>query len=504
MPKSFYTVWISALMLTLLSGCEVTRAQYVRATLPFVAAPSPTVPGDTLKLQPNAIKPMFKEIMAIDLTAVAQVALEKNIDIQQARERVEANRGRVQSSVGAAFPTIAPGAFLESIDGASRAVGGNLITASFNTFQPTVFVQWVLNPGKIYHDILAAKKRMAASQYQEDSVRMESLRAAGVQYYELVLAQARVDNAYKTLAEFDEFVRITEARLRAGTGVQADSFRAKAELAIRRQELLLALKSFYDASVALSLTLDMDATVTLVPQADTLPPLELVRDSFEIDDLLALAVEYRPDLKGVHVLIDAARADKKSMLWGGLGPQFSVGQQESGYRGQADKIALNGVTKDREFSYIKQDRTVASAAWKFGLSTFGDVKTANATQRVAILEARKKLDSVRGEVVKALEDIKAQRQVLPLAQEQVTSAAEALRLSDIGLKNGAATTLDVLHAQGILTGGRLRYAEAVCRYNEAQINLLAAIGALGSETLFPPTAAATATVEAQPPAPNGK
>lgn len=490
------------ILLTVLTGCELTRAQYAHTTLPYVASPAPAVMGDALKLQPDSIKPMFKEILAIDLPAVAQVALEKNIDIQQARQRVENARGKLESSVGAAFPTIAPAALFENVDGTVRAVKGDLVSAGFHTFQPYVFVQWVLNPGKIYYDILASRKRLASNQYQEDAVRMEALRTAGVQYHELILAQARVDDAYRTLAEFDELVRMAESRLKAGAGIPADSFRARAELAARRQELILALKAFYDASVALSLTLDMDAKVTLVPKAESVPPLELLRSNFEIDDLLALAVEYRPDLKGVRVLIEAAHADKKSTFWGNLGPQTQLSVQEGGIMGAADKITVNGATANRKFGLDQQTRFTASAAWKFGLSTFGEIKSAKAAQQQAILEAQKKLDQVRAEVVRSLEDSKAQQQVLPLAQEQVKSAEEALRLSESGFKNGAATSLDVLHAQGLLARGRLRYAESVCRYNAAQINLLAAIGALGAETLLPH--AMSATANAPQPAPNGK
>jgi len=45
------------------------------------------------------------------------------------------------------------------------------------------------------------------------------------------------------------------------------------------------------------------------------------------------------------------------------------------------------------------------------------------------------------------------------------------------------TTLDVLQAQDALTQARLRHILAVVGYNQAQVNLLAAIGLLSKDTL---------------------
>ena len=45
------------------------------------------------------------------------------------------------------------------------------------------------------------------------------------------------------------------------------------------------------------------------------------------------------------------------------------------------------------------------------------------------------------------------------------------------------TTLDVLQAQDAATQARLRYAAAVVRYNQSQVNLLAALGLLDEGTL---------------------
>src|SRR5262249_54434998 len=125
-------------------------------------------------------------------------------------------------------------------------------------------------------------------------------------------------------------------RVSTGMGVPADELRAEAKVAERRQDSILALKTFFDASVALSLTLQLDATVTLVPKVDELPESTLVRSELPIEGLLAIAVQYRPDLASVRTLAEAAAADRGATWWGDFGPQFQIGYQYGGITGHSN------------------------------------------------------------------------------------------------------------------------------------------------------------------------
>jgi hypothetical protein len=67
--------------------------------------------------------------------------------------------------------------------------------------------------------------------------------------------------------------------------------------------------------------LHLDPTVMLVPRAGTMKQAMLIREDLPIDDMLVVAVRYRPDLEAVRTLLAAAEADKGATSWGGLGPQ---------------------------------------------------------------------------------------------------------------------------------------------------------------------------------------
>jgi hypothetical protein len=88
-------------------------------------------------------------------------------------------------------------------------------------------------------------------------------------------------------------------------------------------------------------------------------------------------------------------------------------------------------------------------------------------------------------VITAAQAGKANYDLIGLAGQQLAAADEALRLTQANLQAGTMTTLDVLQAQDALTQARLRRAETVVRYNQAQVNLLAALGLLDETLLVP-------------------
>jgi outer membrane protein TolC len=134
---------------------------------------------------------------------------------------------------------------------------------------------------------------------------------------------------------------------------------------------------------------------------------------------------------------------------------------------------------DQTYSFSDQQRATASASWRLSFSALGDMKTAKAREQETLVRYERILDEVRAEAVTATQAARTYDQLIDFARQQVTSAEEALRLSQANLQAGTMTTLDVLQAQDAATQARLRFAEAVVRYNQSQVRLLAALGLIG-------------------------
>ena len=100
----WYMELMAFLLLLSVSGC---------ADLSSLPLPPPSVapaaqPAASLKIDASQIPPMYRRLLAVDLSAVVRVAMARNLDIQAAQQRVEASRGAYESSVGAVFPSITP------------------------------------------------------------------------------------------------------------------------------------------------------------------------------------------------------------------------------------------------------------------------------------------------------------------------------------------------------------------------------------------------------------
>src|SRR5437763_1172604 len=141
--------WIAAIVL--LVGCE---APMTHRAAPDVAPA--TQPSAKLQIDSSQIQPMYHELLAIDLPTVLRVAAARNIDIEQAKQRVLVSRGRHEASVEAIFPVIGPLVAYQNVQGVNLNSNGTLSPVNFNTLAPALALQWIVNPGKVAYDIIAS------------------------------------------------------------------------------------------------------------------------------------------------------------------------------------------------------------------------------------------------------------------------------------------------------------------------------------------------------------
>jgi len=193
-----------------------------------------------------------------------------------------------------------------------------------------------------------------------------------------------------------------------------------------------------------------------------------------------VAIEHRDDLQAVRALVSAAEADTKAARWNAFGPTALLGAQFGGIAGSAEDVAGIG---DTRFALHDQWRIDAGGAARLSAASFGDVATSDAIARIAGVEAARALELVRAQLVTADRDRRVQRSLAPLARAEFTAAEEALRLAHRRFEVGMLTTFDVLQRESALTRARTSFAEAVLRYNQAQLDLVAALGVLDTTSL---------------------
>ncbi len=477
--KRFICIGASASIAALLIGCAVEKPDVTILDSPDISpsAPSPLFAGGgSASIE---IAPILRDMLAIDLPTVVGTAIAEDIDILQARLEVDAAQGRAESAKSQWVPALnfVPALF-ELVSGSVRATPGNLTGVDFNTLRSFIGAELIINPGRVHYESVAARKRLLQAAHQEQAVALSTLHDAAIGYYSLVLAQSVVVAARQGILEAGELVRITQARIDHGMGVAADRLRAQARFAERTQDLTAALNDYYRASVRLATTLRLDPTLTLVPAGAEPSLVTLMREEYEIPELLEMAAKYRPDLAGFRDRMEVVAAERSALAWGGFGPTFGGSYQVAGISGNTDD-------PDEYFGTRIQQQFQAGLGWRLRLSTLGDLKAVKAVQEQVRLEAERMLDTVRAQVVLAAVGARANKELAGLSAQEIDSAEAALRMTQSGLNVGSATTLDVLQAESSLAQARLRHARAAVGYNQSQVDLVAAVGLLTDRTLLP-------------------
>lgn len=466
-------IGVAVILASFTLGCKTPAPIAPDRPMPDISPTSQSKSDQVLHLDASQIEPMYQQLLAIDLETVVRIAQADNTDILLARQEIEVRQGQVQSSIGAIFPALVPSMFFQDIQGTKQATEGNLVGVGFNTFQPGIALQWIINPGKVYYDIIAAKKRLAASEFQEKSVIVKTLGTAAVQYYGLVLSQAQIEVAQQAVMESQELLRINQLREKTGTGITGDVLTAQAHLAEREQNLFKAINAFYNASVDLALTLRLDASVTLIPKIKNLSLVTLVRKDLDLDALIALAVDYRPDLEQVRLLVASISAETDATWWGAYGPEFQAGYRFSGIK----------TNEGDDTSWNDQRHFTARTGWRWSVSSFGNLKSSKAIEKQAMIKADLKLEEVRAEVIRALQKSRMNDKLVTKSDLQLLAAQEAFRLTQVSFKNGLMITLNVLEAEDALARANLHFAQAIVGYNQAQVHLSMALGIINVETL---------------------
>jgi outer membrane protein TolC len=90
---------------------------------------------------------------------------------------------------------------------------------------------------------------------------------------------------------------------------------------------------------------------------------------------------------------------------------------------------------------------------------------------------------VRAAVVSAQQNSLTNAKLVPVARQQLDAAQTALALAQTNLRAGTMLTVDVLQAEDTAAQARLRYVDAVIHYNQAQVDLLAALGLLTTDVV---------------------
>mgnify|MGYP001041898971 CR=1 FL=1 len=396
------------------------------------------------------------------------IALEKNRDIDKARQYARYVQGRYLEERAAALPQFAlTGGYKASRDdGQPGVMGGKTVmysgSAGVSLSQP--LYTW----GKIGAAIRAAESGVKTADEELRLARQAAWRDVSIAFYDVLLQRELGRLATENLEQKKRHADEAHKRFSAGVATDYDVLAADVAVENARPEEIRTGNQLRIARERLRFLLagedeglDVEGSLSVVPG-----PVPGFPES------LQKAVANRPELAeqrhriGMYSeLVTIARADDKPRLdlKGGAG----YGTLESSVFNASGPNWNVGVYLT--FPFFD------------GFRTDGRVQQAESDLSTRMIEERKLADSISLEVRTALSNLREAGEILAALSGTVRQAERLLQMAEKGYEYGVKIRLEVEDAQLNLLQARSSLARASRDYLAARVNLAWAMGVAGEE-----------------------
>lgn len=429
----------------------------------------------------------------ITLKNALEIGLERNLDLAISLTQTKQSKFSYYSALGKFLPDptagfseyfarghvglpfnifAAQGGSLASGALGNSALGGAASTISSSGRDSTVTVNrpfivmhaggefFAYRGGSVLFGALQARNTYRARTHGERATLSDTLLTIAQNYYNLVLAETVLQIRIDAVRTSEEQLRRNQARFHSGLATNLEVLQSKTQLSRDRQALVDQQIERRSAAITLSNTLNIDLGGDLKPATNVVQKVRLVDPHLSVGQVLQMAIDHRPELKQYEQLRLAA---KKAIIvsTSGLQPTVSLSGQAYGI-GPPSNVNALGVF-------------AVNANWRLkGLATVDSMEAVRAKweARQAALQSQKELQTVCSQVRNSYLQILDKERNIVEASNEVTSAAEELRLAELRKTSGLGINLDIITAQRDYTQARVSKAQAIINYNIAQAQLL--------------------------------
>ena len=421
----------------------------------------------------------------LTLDQARALALERNLNIAQAQNNVEAAQATVLAATGNYLPTLSAsagwnrsqtdvpvaGSYVDPNTGRLVTAGGRTVGSRFSTG---------LDLGYTIFDGFSREGTM-----QRASSNAIASEQTAVRTRQSIVFQ--VESAYLNVLRNEQLVKVSDENLkrdrrqleritesnRVGALSLADVYRQQSQVAADELSLITAQNNYDKAKADLIALIGLDVSEEYTI-ADPSISTEIGQAELEsaasqnqkFKDLAERAIARRPDYQAATESFNAAGAGVTTARSGYL-PSISAG---AGYNLNGDK-----------FSTISDTKTLSwglSIRWSIfdGFGTNQVLQAAQVLKRNADLALQQTQRNISVEVKKALLDLDAARKQYEVSQKGLISATEDRKIAEERYNLGAGTLLDLLTGNANLVNAQANKVNAAYNYVTAKRNLEYVLG----------------------------
>ena len=333
---------------------------------------------------------------------------------------------------------------------------------STNPYRPFGAVQWTQSLSQLVErrnkrQLRIDSARLSTEQSKTDSSDLErnltfALRDAFVR---VLQGKAIVEVAEENLKYYDRVISVNRERQKAGDIARVDLTRVELQRAQFQSDLLNARVNLRTAKIALLALLNDRRSID---QFDLNGPFEFKPVLLTMEEVRAMALAARPDLRSAATLIEKAKADNR-LAWanGSTDPTVSMDYTRAGPN---NTIGI-GVSIPLRIFDRNQGEKVRTAI---------EVRRSELNRIVLLNNIYRDVDS-------AYENLKSAVGLLEPYRDQYLKQSEDVRETvSFAYQKGGASLLDLLDAQKSYRDTQLNYRNLVAAYLSAVNQLSLAVG----------------------------
>lgn len=393
-------------------------------------------------------------------------ALQRNPQIQRARQEIERTKGVYLEVRADALPRVDATANFSDVDPHLSSVpgfdsGGTGVGVERSYSLSIRATQIVFAGGRVVSQIRGADFQRDASYYAFRDTIDTVIATVRQQFYQILLNRALIGVQEESVRLLESQLQDQRNRFEAGTVPRFNVLQAQVALSNQQPELISARNNYRISQLQLARTIGLDFD----PARGEGAPLEAVGQlqyeprHIPLTRAIELAKERRPLLKEQKANVMASNA-QVGVARSGFFPQINA---TGGTDFRSSPVSEN--IGDVRSGYVL-GATGSLAIWDWG-QTYGRLKQAKALLEQSKITYDDAGRQVELEVQQAYSNLLQGSDLIRSQTENVGQAEEALRLASARLSAGAGTQLEVLNARVEVTRAQSTSLQALYTYNAA-------------------------------------
>ncbi len=419
--------------------------------------PEPVAPDPTASEVAKAIEVTPSTPDGMDLAQLVDLALRVSPQTRGTWASARAAAAAAGAARGAYYPQIT---MATEVDFA-KGIGSEGATAYEQTsWGPAWNLSWLLfDFGGRAGTVEAALQNLAAANWQHAQTVLDTVLAVTQAYYTLVGAEALVKADEASIADAEESVRATDARMEALVGTAADALQAQTTHAQVQLQLDADRGQLVIARGALNAALGIPIhTPTSIRVPDTLP--DPTRIGASVDHLLEVARRARPDLAAARAQVEASAAQVRVARSALLPTLQATGTVQNQFVDTPVPTRRGGV-RDTVLTGWPYDTTLTVSFPIFGgLQLVNQLRQAQANVEAARAALAAQEVTAANEVWSSWATLRTAADRLRTSRTLLKVSGEAHVAANVAYVNGLGDIVALLNAQIALASARAQEVQA--------------------------------------------